>query len=320
MNIYQIISLLFLFIQLNCEYTVYDGSKLKSLSYSPDVDYDASMRVAIENFDQEMISYYSWFGSYGYCEDIEIPLFCCKIYKDFFTEKWKIVSESSTDKYFDFNFVLWRNDEFKKFIIAFPGTRNSILELLNEALNTKLVNYNNVDNGIKVVNYFNKVMIELKEIIFQSNVLIDIDNHPGYQFISIGHSLGGAVASLILYDAVNKNYIKPNINEPVLITFGQPRTGNKNFVNDFNSKIKNVFRVVRDGDIVTSLPFSLINNQYTHLGGLFLVNKNMDSMNYCPKDIGEDYPDKQCQKSTSIDFKYHTHYFNPDTHFSDRCY
>ena len=45
----------------------------------------------------------------------------------------------------------------------------------------------------------------------------------------------------------------------------------------------------------------------------------MTSMNYCPKDIGEDYPDKQCKKSTSIDFKYHTNYFNPDIHFSSRC-
>ena len=84
-------------------------------------------------------------------------------------------------------------------------------------------------------------------------------------------------------------------------------------------KLKNVLRVVRDGDIVTSIPYSLINNPYRHLGGLVLVNKDMTSMNYCPKDIGEDYPDKQCKKSTSIDFKYHTNYFNPDIHFSSRC-
>ena len=312
--------ILVLLIHIHCEYKTYDGSRLKSLSYSPNQDYDASPRVSIENFNQEMISYYSWFASYGYCEDVEIPLFCCTNYYNFFNEKWKIVSESSTYKYFDFNYVLWRNDEYKKYIIAFPGTRNSVLELLSEALNIKLVDYNNVDNGIKVVNYFYKVMIELKEIIFQTNVLIDIDEHPNYQFISIGHSLGGSVATLVLYEAINKKYIDPNLNEPALITFGQPRTGNEKFVIDFNSKIKNVFRVVRDGDIVTSLPYSLILNPYIHLGGLILVNKDMNSMNYCPKDIGEDYPDKQCERSKSIDFKFHTHYFNPDINFSERCY
>ena len=309
-----------LLIHIHCEYITYDGSKLKSLSYTPNDDYDATVHVSIENFNQEMISYYSWFAAYGYCEDIEIPLFCCKKYFNFFNEKWKIVSETSTDKYFEFNYVLWRNDDYKKYIIAFPGTRNSVLELLNEALNIKLVNYNNINNGIKVVNYFNKVMIELKEIIFQTNVLKDINEHPGYQFIATGHSLGGAVGALVLYEGVNKGYIDSNLNEPVLITFGQPRTGNENFVKDFNSKIKKVFRVVRDGDIVSNLPHTLINNPYTHLGGLILVNKDMNSMNYCPKDIGENYPDKQCVRATSIDFKFHTHYFNPDIHFSERCY
>ena len=274
----------------------------------------------MENFSQEMISYYSWFASYGYCDDVQIPLLCCKNYLDFFTETWNIVSESSIEDYFDFNFVLWRSDEYKKYIIAFPGTRHDILELLGEVANSKLVNFYSYSNGIKVVNYFNKVMVELREIIFTSKVLSDIDEHPGYQFIATGHSLGGAVASLVLYDAMIKGFIISRLNEPVLITFGLPRTGNENFVNDFNIRIKKVIRVVRDGDIVASIPYSLINNPYTHLWGLVLFNKEMTSMNYCPKDIGEDYPEKECQRAKSIDFKYHTHYFNPDTHFSDRCY
>jgi hypothetical protein len=318
MNLYSKAILLLLFLHAYCDYITYDGSKLKSLSYSPNEEYDATELVSINNFSQEMISYYSWFGSYGYCEDIEIPLFCCKNYINFFTEKWSIVSESSIDKYYDFNFVLWRNDKYKKYIIAFPGTRHDILELLNEAINSKLVDYDSNSN-VKVVNYFYKVMLKMKEIIFTPEVLSDIDSHPGYQVIVTGHSLGGAVASLIIYEAVNRNYISPEYNEPVLITLGQPRTGNEQFVIDFNSKIKNYFRVVRDGDIVASIPYLLINNPYKHLGGLILVNKEMTSMNYCPLDIGEDYPDKECVRTKSVDIRYHIHYFNPDTHFSDRC-
>ena len=79
-------------------------------------------------------------------------------------------------------------------------------------------------------------------------------------------------------------------------------------------------RVVRDGDIVASIPYSLINNPYIHLGGLILVNKDMTSMTYCPKDIGEDYPDSICERTKSINFNYHTYYFNPDTKLSMRCY
>ena len=169
-----------------------------------------------------MISYYSWFASYGNCQDIDIPDFCCQEYTDFFTKTWKIISKSAIENYYKYNFILFRNDEYKKYIITFPGTRDPIFELLNEAANTQLVNYNEIDNGIQVVSYFYNVMKELKDIIFTSEVLSDINNHSGYQFISIGHSLGGAVATLVLYDAVNRGYINPNNNEPVLITFGQP--------------------------------------------------------------------------------------------------
>ena len=311
--------LLFTFIQLSIsEYTTIDGSKIISLSYEPNADYDATEVISPNHITQEMISYYSWFAAYGYCDDVDIPLLCCKSRMSFFTEKWTMIDESSTTEYYNYNYVIWRNDEYKKYIFAFPGTRHDIIELLNEAINIKLVNYYDVDNGIKVVNYFYKVLNEIKGMVFSAKNLADIEAHPGYQFIFTGHSLGGAVAGLMIYEASINNYITQK-NNPALITFGMPRTGNEDWVIDFNSRIKNVFRVVRNGDIVAHLPFSLINNKYTHIGGLILMNKEMTSLNYCPKDIGEDYPYDECKNAKGIDTKCHSHYFNPDTKFSDRC-
>ena len=309
---------LILFEFAHCDYTTLDGSQFIPLSYSPNVQYDAKEIVTQESINQEMLSYYSWFASYGYCEDSEIPLLCCKDFIDFFTDKWTIITESSTTKYFDYNFVVWRNDEYKKYVFAFPGTRHKILELLREAVNIKLVNYDDVDNGIKVVNYFYKVALEIRNLIFTRETLNDIYAHPGYQFIFVGHSLGGSVAAIELYEALNKKFISQDTN-PALITYGMPRTGNEKWVIDFNSKIKNILRVVRDGDIVTTLPYLPINNPYIHLGGLILVNKEMNSMNYCPKDIGEDYPDEECVRKMSIDIKYHSRYFNPDIRLAHRC-
>ena len=303
---------------VHCTYTTLDGSQFIPLSYSPNIQYDAREIVTQENINQDMLSYYSWFGSYGYCEDVDIPLLCCKNFTDFFTNKWTMVAESSTTKYFNYNFVIWRNDEYKKYVFAFPGTRNNIIELLNEAANIKLVNYDDVDNGIQVVNYFYKVAIEIRSLIFTTETLNDFYAHPGYQYIFVGHSLGGAVAAIELYEALNKKFISQDTN-PALITYGMPRTGNEKWVIDFNTKFKNILRVVRNGDIVSSLPFLPINNPYRHLGGLVLVNKEMNSMNYCPKDIGEDYPDKECVREISVDIKYHTKYFNPDVLFSQRC-
>jgi hypothetical protein len=303
---------------VHCTYKTLDGSQFIPLSYSPNIQYDAREIVTQENINQDMLSYYSWFGSYGYCEDVDIPLLCCKNFTDFFTNKWTMVAESSTTKYFNYNFVIWRNDEYKKYVFAFPGTRNNIIELLNEAANIKLVNYDDVDNGIQVVNYFYKVALEIRSLIFTTETLNDFYAHPGYQYIFVGHSLGGAVAAIELYDALNKKFISQDSN-PALITYGMPRTGNEKWVIDFNTKFKNILRVVRNGDIVSSLPFLPINNPYRHLGGLVLVNKEMNSMNYCPKDIGEDYPDKECVREISVDIKYHTKYFNPDVLFSQRC-
>ena len=233
--------LIFLFSVSLCEYTKYDGSQLIPLSHSPNENYDASEIVSTNTISQEMLSYYSWFASYGYCEDIEVPLFCCKSYLKFFNEKWTIIRETSIEHYYDYNFVLWRSDEYKKYIIAFPGTRNSILELLREAINTQLVDYSDEDNGIKLVNYFYKVAKKIKDIIFTKDILGDIAKHPEYQFIFTGHSLGASVASVLLYDAINRNYINKDTNNPAFIGFGMPRTGNKNWVTDFNSKVKNKF-------------------------------------------------------------------------------
>ena len=75
MNKIIIYIILALFLQSFCVYKIYDGSNLKSLSYTIDQNYDASLPVSMDYFDQEMISYYSWFASYGYCEDEQVPFF-----------------------------------------------------------------------------------------------------------------------------------------------------------------------------------------------------------------------------------------------------
>ena len=46
---------------------------------------------------------------------------------------------------------------------------------------------------------------------------------PEYQTIFIGHSLGGALATISVFFYIDRNIIK---NEPILINFGKPRLGN----------------------------------------------------------------------------------------------
>lgn len=60
----------------------------------------------------------------------------------------------------------------------------------------------------------------IKNDIFSEEILKDIQENKDYQIIFTGHSLGGAISTLASY-----YYAKHNLaeNEPVLITFGQPR-------------------------------------------------------------------------------------------------
>ena len=61
-----------------------------------------------------------------------------------------------------------------------------------------------------------------------------------------------------------------------------------------------------------------INNPYKYLRRLISNNNEMNLMNYCPKNIGEDYPDEECDRSVSIDISYQTKFFILDVQFFHR--
>ena len=74
-----------------------------------------------------------------------------------------------------------------------------------------------------------------------------------YQFIFTGHSLGGNMATISALHSVKYGKLNKS-SEPVLITYGQARTGNDVFSNEIMKYISKIYRVTRRGDIVTSIP------------------------------------------------------------------
>ena len=70
-------------------------------------------------------------------------------------------------------------------------------------------------------------------------------NNKDYQIIFVGHSLGGAMATLSSFYCFDQNIIKA---EPVLLTFGQPRVGNELFAKYFTKKVKQIYRFARSKD------------------------------------------------------------------------
>lgn len=75
-----------------------------------------------------------------------------------------------------------------------------------------------------------------------------------------GHSLGAALATLAV--AALRQEDKPVYG---LYTYGQPRTGDREFAERFNADFRNrTFRFVNQEDIVTRIPLRLMN--YSHVG------------------------------------------------------
>jgi hypothetical protein len=66
-----------------------------------------------------------------------------------------------------------------------------------------------------------------------------------------GHSLGGALATLLALDvAANSSFTTPTV-----YTFASPRTGDPAFAGTFNQVVPNSFRIANRLDLVTKLPF-----------------------------------------------------------------
>lgn len=80
-----------------------------------------------------------------------------------------------------------------------------------------------------------------------------------------GHSLGGALATLLALDiAANTNFKTPTI-----YTYASPRTGDALFAHTYNQVVPNTCRIANRVDIVPKLPLPPL---YEHVAGLYELN------------------------------------------------
>ena len=314
---YKFLIISILLLTSSFEYNTFEASNLKTTSDYPDNNYDASQLIT--NFNVDMIKYFSWFASYGYCKDEEIASgSCCKSKN--LLDNWEIVSHKSVKQIFSFsyNWVLLKSDKFKKFIIAVPGTREKF-QLVFEAVGSVLDDYDN-DKNIRISHYFLALYNMFRNDLFSDSNLQEIRNHPDYQVIVTGHSLGGALASIIAFAIKKENKFSNNL---VLITYGQPRTGNYYFADYVTKNVNKIFRIVKKGDMVVTIPFynPLKGKEfsYYHIGGMIVLNKEMNEFTQCEYSRYEDHTGI-CKYERSLDFEtYHCKYFSPNIGIEKRC-
>lgn len=151
-------------------------------------------------------------------------------------------------------YSIFKSDEYKKIIVAFTGTE-TLPQLVTEELLSKHCQsmdcYYQDDKEVCLGVYFEKRI----EVIFDRIVqLIKEDLEKKYQIIVVGHSLGGSSAEAFLYKLVKLDSTIKDKNSPIVITYGQPKTGNEFFAKEIRRISKAKYKFVNEGDPVPMVP------------------------------------------------------------------
>ena len=169
--------------------------------------------------------------------------------------------------------------EMDKVIVAFRDTGSDkrwerILNMLTDARATlKKMSYLD-DPELSEIKAHEGFVSEY--MLFREKVIEYVDMHPDKEVHVVGHSLGGALATLASFDIASS--LKRKVNT---VTFGAPRVGTNDFRKAFDKLPIDLFRVVVANDPIARVPGMLI--PYEHVGQLIQIDESGDMFE--PSDI-----------------------------------
>lgn len=146
------------------------------------------------------------------------------------------------------------NKLYNSIFIAFRGSH----DIKNWITNIRFLKTYPYSNNIAIEKGFYNLFKKNKDTIY-SNLYNLTDKYNTNKVIITGHSLGGALATVLTFDILYNNYPF----DIYLTTFGSPRVGNQDFVNDFNKYNVYSKRVTHYYDMVPHLPQNDLN--YHHV-------------------------------------------------------
>uniref|UniRef100_A0A158Q761 Lipase_3 domain-containing protein n=1 Tax=Elaeophora elaphi TaxID=1147741 RepID=A0A158Q761_9BILA len=146
-------------------------------------------------------------------------------------------------------------------VVAFGGT-HSKLQLATEILAGMAEPKAKFIAGGSVQRYFSSAFKSVwKDMwhMLRKTMKANLSTNSTRPIIFTGHSLGGSLASLAsAHFAYFYGKIEPRV-DIRLITFGEPRTGNRDYAFAIDALVPASFRIVHRGDLVSHLPNCLIN-------------------------------------------------------------
>jgi len=187
----------------------------------------------------------------------------------------KIITDSSTQT---LAYVGYSTSN-KEIIAVFRGTETSTNWLLDlEAWHTDRP-IDGIPNAITATG-FHTVYKALRSGVYNA-VLAARKSYPNYAIKILGHSLGGAVASITALDFAYLGRL------PVqCFTFGSPRVGDSGFVSAFEKYVSVYWRMTHNNDPVPHVPFTLLG--FKHLNHeIFEHGNGIGSFTICDPNANE---------------------------------
>ncbi|CAI5449918.1 unnamed protein product [Caenorhabditis angaria] len=193
-----------------------------------------------------------------------------QVYQDFEYKRQIVVAcdEIASDTCGGYTFVA---HDVSAIFLVFRGTLG-LNQLGLEAEETIFNEKISWPGGGSVGFYFARAFNLLWNAGLKNDLLGYIAKNPDYELWIGGHSLGGSLASLASNFLVANGIFEGD--KIKLVTFGQPRTGDRDFADSHDRLIKWSYRIVHKKDLVPHIPY---NGQvdYRHHRNEIWYNNNM---------------------------------------------
>ena len=164
---------------------------------------------------------------------------------------------------YQYNFVILKNDKYKKIVVAFPGI-TYYFQIIEEIISAGMIQLpiKSEKKIFHVLEMYYNIFTNLEDDLFDNLKSLPEVMDNNYQIIFVGHSLGGAIATISSFYYIKKYKFSA---ENILITFGQPRVGSESFAKELTNDLKQIYRIARPNDIATQFPFKGIDFLFTYI-------------------------------------------------------
>jgi hypothetical protein len=308
----------------------YEKNKLKS-------NYKIQSNIISGKYKKEYGTEFIPLASFSYCSYRQMYNgFCCR---NALPKHYKIgfVGEIIQDKY---TFAILVSQKLKRVVISLSGTKD-YQQLAKQGLNSNLVSFGDPKYKMYILSYFNTIYTQVKEKL-KPELLKIKSKYFTYQYIFTGHGLGGAMSTIFALDSAMEKYVNVSANSPVLLNYASPRVGNYIFASYVMKRVPRVYRIVREGDPIISVPpcsnsilniYSKCKNKlrlksfknngiifkpksvpedkgFWHIGGLINYTNDMSKFTDCGKIYSENHPKKECNLKPLMNVSNHASYLD----------